>query len=63
MNRLSPGELLERIMLGHETKGVEFKSPGERTNKSFLAKVAKAALGMANLRHGGLVVIGVAPAP
>jgi predicted HTH transcriptional regulator len=45
--------------LGHETNGVEFKGPGIRTDKSFLAKVVRAVLGMANRRDGGLVFIGV----
>jgi predicted HTH transcriptional regulator len=48
--------LIER---GHETNGVEFKGPGLRSEKAFLAKVARAVLGMANRRDGGLVILGV----
>ena len=44
---------------GHESNGVEFKGPGVRTAKAFLAKVIRAILGMANRRDGGLVIIGV----
>ena len=44
---------------GYETRGVEFKAPGLRSDPFFLAKVARAVLGMANNREGGLVVIGV----
>ena len=44
---------------GHEAYGVEFKGPGRRTDKAFLAKVIRAVLGMANRRDGGAVIIGV----
>jgi predicted HTH transcriptional regulator len=44
---------------GHETNGIEFKGPGIRTDRAFLARVVRAVLGMANRRDGGLVVIGV----
>jgi len=44
---------------GYERRGVEFKPPGPRTDKYLLAKVARAVLGMANRRDGGLVIIGV----
>ncbi|MGO9923932.1 MAG: helix-turn-helix domain-containing protein [Isosphaeraceae bacterium] len=44
---------------GHETRGVEFKAPGNRNNQAFLGGVARAVLGMANRRGGGLVIIGV----
>lgn len=44
---------------GYELNGIEFKGPGSRTNKPFFAKVARAVLGMANRRDGGLVIIGV----
>lgn len=44
---------------GYETHGVEFKGPGKRTDAAFLAKVARAMMGMANRRDGGVVIIGV----
>src|ERR1700674_56024 len=44
---------------GHETPGVEFKRPGSREDRSILAGVARAVLGMANSRDGGLVIIGI----
>jgi predicted HTH transcriptional regulator len=52
-------DFAELLAPGHETNGVEFKGPGMRTDKSFLAKVVRAFLGMANRRDGGLVIIGV----
>jgi predicted HTH transcriptional regulator len=50
------------LALGHETRGIEFKGPGSRTDKkdkTFLAKVVRGVLGMANRRDGGRVIIGV----
>lgn len=47
----------------HETNGLEFKGPGKRTDKAFLAKVVRAVLGMANRRQGGDVIIGVRDSP
>jgi predicted HTH transcriptional regulator len=52
-------EFKRLLARGHETNGVEFKGPGMRTAKPFLAKVVRAVLGMANRRDGGLVIIGV----
>lgn len=56
---MTEGDFLELLRAGHESLGVEFKGPGSRTDKHFLARVARAALGMANRRDGGVVVIGV----
>jgi predicted HTH transcriptional regulator len=47
------------LALGHETRGVEFKGPGSRTDKAFLAWVVRGVLGMANRSDGGRVIIGV----
>jgi predicted HTH transcriptional regulator len=47
------------LALGHETRGIEFKGPGSRTDKAFLAWVVRGVLGMANRRDGGRVIIGV----
>lgn len=61
MNR----EDLEALLsLGHEVRGVEFKAPGEfsdksSANKDYVGRVLKAILGMANTRNGGIIVIGV----
>jgi len=53
-------EFAQILARGYEVQGVEFKGPGPRTNKRLFAKVARAVLGMANRRYGGLVIIGVA---
>ena len=50
------GALLAR---GHESHGVEFKGPGKRTNRAFLAGIVRAVLGMANRRDGGYVILGI----
>ena len=44
----------------HETRGVEFKGPGPRTDGRLFAQVSKAVLGMSNRRNGGAVIVGVA---
>jgi len=43
----------------HELRGIEFKPPGLRTDRELMGWVARAALGMANHRDGGIVIIGV----
>ena len=57
---MKPDELREAIAFGREQRGVEFKGPGRRDNPDFMAKVARAILGMANTEDGGVVVLGVA---
>ena len=52
-------EFEDILALGHERRGTEFKGPGPRTDKYLFAKVARASLGMANHRDGGIVAIGV----
>lgn len=53
-------EFAQILALGHEMRGVEFKSPGPLSNERLMAQVVKAVLGMANRRDGGRVIIGVA---
>ena len=49
-----------RIMeLGHELRGVEFKGPGPVSSGRLVAQVVKAVLGLANIRDGGRVIVGV----
>jgi predicted HTH transcriptional regulator len=52
-------QLRTAIALGREQRNTEFKGPGERSDKPFLAKVVRAVLAMANQSDGGVVVIGV----
>ena len=56
-------QLAEIIEQGHETPGVEFKSPGSRSDRPFFARVARAALSLANRRGGGSIIIGVREGP
>lgn len=56
---LTTEELEDALSLGYEGRGFEFKGPGDCGDKYFLAKVARAALSMGNLRDGGYVVIGI----
>lgn len=57
---LTEDQLRTLISLGREQRGVEFKGPGTRDDKPFMAKVVRAMLGLANKRDGGVLVIGVA---
>ena len=52
-------EFAQILALGHETRGVEFKSPGPLSDRRLAAQVVRAVLGMANRRDGGWVIIGV----
>lgn len=52
-------ELEKLLKVGYESNGVEFKGPGKRTDKDFMARVVRAVLGMSNRRDGGVVIIGV----
>jgi hypothetical protein len=50
-------EFAELLARGYELRGVEFKGPGARSTPEYTARVVRAALGMANLRDGGLVIL------
>jgi hypothetical protein len=52
-------EVESALRTGYEGRGFELKGLGKSDNKHFLAKVARAALSMGNLRDGGHVVIGI----
>ena len=56
---LTAQQFRELLSPGYEPYGVEFKGPGYRSDRQFLVQVARAVLGMANRRDGGLVIIGV----
>lgn len=47
------------LALGRETAGVEFKGPGQLSNRRLMAQVVRALLAMANRQGGGSVIIGV----
>jgi predicted HTH transcriptional regulator len=54
-----PDEELALVLSGHEGRNVEFKGPGNPKDTAFLAKVAKAAIAMSNLRDGGTILVGL----
>lgn len=56
---ISDEELRVVLALGHEQRGVEFKGPGAAGDAPFRAKVIRAALGMANRRDGGYIILGI----
>lgn len=56
---LTAEELESALSTGYEGRGFELKGPGKSDDKRFLAKIARAALSMGNLRDGGHVVIGI----
>lgn len=56
---LTKEELESALSTGYEGRGFELKGPGRSDDKRFLAKIARAALSMGNLRDGGHIVIGI----
>ncbi len=56
---LSAIEIEEALALDRESRWLEVKGPGSRSDNHMVAKVAHAALGLGNLRDGGHLVIGI----
>ncbi len=56
---LSAEEIEEVLRGGYELRGFELKGPGSREDAHFFAKVARAVLGLGNLRDGGHVILGI----
>lgn len=56
---MTESEFAEILARGYELRNVEHKGPGHREQKPYLSRVARAVLGMANLRDDGLVTLGV----
>jgi predicted HTH transcriptional regulator len=56
---LTVQEVEDILRVGHETPGFEFKGPGGRTESYFLAKIARTALSLGNVRDGGYIIIGI----
>lgn len=52
-------EVEEILALGHEIRSFEVKRPGSLNDKAYVAKIARAAMAMGNLRDGGLIGLGV----
>jgi hypothetical protein len=56
---LTGPEIEVALGAGYELRHLELKGPGPRSDTHLFAKVARAALGMGNLRDDGQVVIGI----
>lgn len=56
---LSANEIEEGLALDRESRWLEVKGPGSRSDDHMVAKVAHAALKLGNLRDGGHLVIGI----
>lgn len=56
---MTEDQFRDLIARGRELRGIEFKASGSRTDRAFLAKVARAVIGLSNIRDGGLLVLGV----
>src|SRR4051812_20542386 len=56
---LSPEQFIPLLNGGHETRAVEFKSAGPRTDPVLFALVTRAVLAMSNLPLGGWVILGL----
>lgn len=52
-------EIEDNLRLGRESRSFEVKGPGSLTDKHYVARVARAAMAMGNLRDGGLVCLGI----
>jgi len=49
----------EVLALGHELRSFEVKGPGSINDKAYVAKVARAAMAMGNIRDGGQICLGI----
>lgn len=56
---MNDSEFEELLALGYESRGVEYKPAGPRTDRFLFAKITRAALGMANRQDGGTIIIGI----
>jgi hypothetical protein len=57
---LTADEIEAVLARDYELRGFEIKGPGPRTDSQLFARVARACLGLGNLRDGGHVAIGIA---
>lgn len=55
---LSDSDIAALLELGYEQRSIEFKGAGDRTDRAFLANVARAVLALSNQRDGGHLIIG-----
>ncbi|MGB2696865.1 MAG: RNA-binding domain-containing protein, partial [Candidatus Zixiibacteriota bacterium] len=52
-------ELLELVKSGREERNLEYKASKDWKDHTTKAKITKTILGMANIRDGGVIVLGV----
>ena len=56
---LSSDEIVAILDAGYELRSVEFKGPGSTEDSAFVAKIARAAIALANQQDGGSIIIGL----
>lgn len=56
---LDQNDLLGILEFGGEQRSIEFKRAGSLSTKPYVAKVARAAIALANYRGGGYVILGI----
>jgi hypothetical protein len=56
---IEQSDVEQQLALDHETRSFEAKGPGDLADKSYVAKVARAAMAMGNLGDGGVVCLGI----
>lgn len=56
---LTDEEIAAILELGYEQRGIEFKAAGSRSDRAFLANVARAIIALSNQRDGGHLIIGL----
>lgn len=56
---LNEEEFNQIIDIGHELTNIELKGPCSAKDKHKFAKIARAIMGMANRRDGGMVIVGI----
>lgn len=56
---VSQEDVEQLLAVGNESPSFEVKGPGSLSEKAFAAKIARAAMAMANRRDGGVVCIGI----
>lgn len=52
-------DIEQQLALNHETRAFEVKGPGNLSDKSYVAKIARAAMAMGNLIDGGVICLGI----